>query len=120
MSNRAYNLLADDEVVFFGQPVVAVLADDPATAEEAADLVAIDYEPLPVVLDPIDAMREDAPLARAGGDPRGDRRQPLPLHRLHPHRRRHRRRGGRRRLADRPQSAATTRALTASLSLPVY
>ena len=64
LSNRAYNLLADDEVVFYGQPVAAVLARDIAVAEEAIDLIEVEYEELPVVLDPIEAMREDAPLAR--------------------------------------------------------
>ena len=64
MSNRAFNLLADDDVVFNGQPVVAVLATDPAVAEEALDLIDVEYEALPVVLDPLEAMREGAPLAR--------------------------------------------------------
>jgi CO/xanthine dehydrogenase Mo-binding subunit len=64
MSNRGYNLLASDEAVFYGQPVAAVLARDVATAEEALDLIEVDYEELPAVLDPIEAMREDAPLAR--------------------------------------------------------
>jgi len=64
MSNRGYNLLADDEATFYGQPVAAVLARDLATAEEALDLVEVTYEPLPAVLDPIAAMAEDAPMAR--------------------------------------------------------
>ncbi|OGO52027.1 MAG: hypothetical protein A2148_05260 [Chloroflexi bacterium RBG_16_68_14] len=64
MSNRAYNLLADGEVIFHGQPVAAVLARDAATAEEALELIEVEYEELPTVLDPIEAMREDAPLAR--------------------------------------------------------
>ncbi|MCH8901877.1 MAG: xanthine dehydrogenase family protein molybdopterin-binding subunit [Chloroflexi bacterium] len=64
LSSRAYSLLADDEVVFYGEPVAAVLADDLATAEEALDLIDVTYEELPLVLDPIDAMREDSPLAR--------------------------------------------------------
>jgi CO/xanthine dehydrogenase Mo-binding subunit len=34
LSNRGFNLLADDEAVFHGQPVAAVLARDLATAEE--------------------------------------------------------------------------------------
>ncbi len=64
LSNRIYNLLADDEVVFYGQPVAAVLAEDLAIAEEALDLIDVEYEELPVVLDPVEAMREDSPLAR--------------------------------------------------------
>ena len=64
MSNRGYNLLADDEVVFHGQPVAAVLAEELAIAEEALDLIEVEYEELPIVLDPIEAMRDDSPLAR--------------------------------------------------------
>jgi CO/xanthine dehydrogenase Mo-binding subunit len=63
-SNRGYVLLADDETVFYGEPVAAVLASDPATAEEALDLIEVEYEELPAVLDPIAAMRADSPLAR--------------------------------------------------------
>ena len=64
-SNRIYNLLAADEVVFAGQPVAAVVARDPATAEEALDLIEVEYEELPAVLDPLESLREDSPLARS-------------------------------------------------------
>lgn len=64
LSNRGYVLLADEEVVFQGQPVAAVLARDLASAEESLDLIEVEYEELPAALDPIEAMREDAPLAR--------------------------------------------------------
>jgi CO/xanthine dehydrogenase Mo-binding subunit len=64
-SNRGYNFLAAEEVVFYGEPVVAILAETMAAAEEAADALAIEYEELPVVLDPVDAMRDGSPLARA-------------------------------------------------------
>lgn len=63
-SNRAYVLLADDEVVFYGQPVAAVVARTPAIAEEALDLIEVEYEPLPAVLDPVAAMEPESPLAR--------------------------------------------------------
>ena len=65
MSNRAYNLLAGEEAVFHGEPVAAVLAHDLSRAEEALELIDVVYEELPAVLDPLDAMRDDAPLARA-------------------------------------------------------
>ncbi len=42
-------ILADGKVRFVGEPVVAVLADDPYDAEDAAEQVFIDYEPLDVV-----------------------------------------------------------------------
>src|SRR3990170_5688427 len=64
-SNRGEVLLAAGEVVFAGEPVAAVIARDEATAEEARDLVQVDYEELPAVLDPIEAMKEDSPLARS-------------------------------------------------------
>jgi carbon-monoxide dehydrogenase large subunit len=44
-------VLAGDEVRYVGEPVAAVLADDPYLAEDAAELVAVDYEELEPVLD---------------------------------------------------------------------
>ena len=41
--------LAQSEVCFAGEPVAVVVADDPYTAEDAAELVEVDYEELPVV-----------------------------------------------------------------------
>jgi CO/xanthine dehydrogenase Mo-binding subunit len=64
LGNRAFNFLASDEVVFYGQPIAAVVARDVATAEEALELIEVEYEELPAVLDPLAAMQEDAPLAR--------------------------------------------------------
>jgi CO/xanthine dehydrogenase Mo-binding subunit len=55
-SSRHRAPLAHDYVLFRGQPVAVVLAADPAVAEDAADLVAIDYEPLEAVSDPLAAM----------------------------------------------------------------
>ncbi len=42
-------ILAIDRVRYWGEPVAAVAADDPHTAHEAARLIAVQYEPLPVV-----------------------------------------------------------------------
>ncbi|MEX2159319.1 MAG: xanthine dehydrogenase family protein molybdopterin-binding subunit [Dehalococcoidia bacterium] len=64
MANRGYNLLASEETVFYGEPIVAVVARDIATAEDAIELVEIEYEELPAVLDVIEAMKEESPLAR--------------------------------------------------------
>src|SRR3954453_22371760 len=58
---RAHALLAIDRAVFFGQPVAAVAADDLAIADEALDLIEVDYEPLPVANDPVQAMDPSAP-----------------------------------------------------------
>ena len=43
--------LAQRYVRYVGEPVAAVFAADPYLAEDAADLVELDIEPLPVVLD---------------------------------------------------------------------
>ena len=47
---------------YVGEPVVAIAAPDRYLAEDACDLVEIDYEPLPPVVDPEAAMRPDAPV----------------------------------------------------------
>jgi carbon-monoxide dehydrogenase large subunit len=54
--------LADDTVRYVGQPVVAVLAESQAEAVDAAELVGIDYEPLPVVVDPEKALDDEVVL----------------------------------------------------------
>lgn len=48
----SHPVLAVDKVLYVGQPVAAVLATNPYVAEDAAELVSIEYEPLPVLLDP--------------------------------------------------------------------
>lgn len=57
-----WEILAREKVRFVGQEVVAVAAIDSETAEEAAALVKIDYEELPAVFDPEEAILETAPL----------------------------------------------------------
>ncbi len=58
----AENLLASTKVLYVGHAVAAVAATDVHTAEEAARLVEVEYEPLPAVFDVRDAMRPDAPI----------------------------------------------------------
>lgn len=53
--------LATDRVRFVGEEVAAVAAIDPYAAEEALNLIRVDYEPLPAVFDPEEAMRLGAP-----------------------------------------------------------
>jgi len=60
-SPRVY-ALAYQKVRYVGEPVVAVAAASRAAAEDAADAIDVDYEPLPAVVDPEDALRADAPL----------------------------------------------------------
>jgi aerobic carbon-monoxide dehydrogenase large subunit len=49
-------LLAVDRVRFVGEPVAMVLTDDSYQGEDAAELVSVDYEPLPAIVDPADAL----------------------------------------------------------------
>ena len=53
--------LAEDKVRYWGEPVAAVAAIDEDVAEEACDLIRVDYEELPGIFDPEEAMREGAP-----------------------------------------------------------
>lgn len=64
-SNRRSLIFADDEVIFAGQPIAAVLASDPHIAEAALQLIQVDYEVLPAVIDPLEAMKDGAPLVRS-------------------------------------------------------
>jgi CO/xanthine dehydrogenase Mo-binding subunit len=66
-TGRAAEPLARGEVVFSGQPVAIVLAENEAAAEDGAAAVIVDYEPLPVVLDMEAAMAPDSPLASIEG-----------------------------------------------------
>ena len=54
--------LAYQEVRYVGEPVVGIAALDRATAEDAADLIEVEYDPLPPVIDPEEALKPDAPL----------------------------------------------------------
>lgn len=50
----------DDTVRFVGDRVAAVAAETEDIAQAAIDLIEVEYEPLPVVTDPLEAMQEDA------------------------------------------------------------
>lgn len=73
-TDRTAEPLAREEVVFAGQPVAMVVAESEAAAEDGAELVLVDYEPLPVVVDVEQAMEPGSPRARSveeieeGGD----------------------------------------------------
>ena len=54
-------VLAEDEVCYVGEPVAIVIADSRYTAEDAAALVDVEYEPLPSVSDCRDAFAPGAP-----------------------------------------------------------
>jgi CO/xanthine dehydrogenase Mo-binding subunit len=55
-------VLKSGKVRSYRDEVAAVAAIDPETAEEALDLITVEYEALPGVFDPVEAMKEDAPL----------------------------------------------------------
>jgi CO/xanthine dehydrogenase Mo-binding subunit/aerobic-type carbon monoxide dehydrogenase small subunit (CoxS/CutS family) len=63
--------LLDDVVRFIGQRVAAVVADSEAAAEEGCRKLAVDYELLPAVFDPEDAMRPGAPVIHDKGPETG-------------------------------------------------
>lgn len=49
-----------DRVRFIGDQVALVIAEDEETAARARDLIEVDYEPLPVITDPLAAMQPEA------------------------------------------------------------
>lgn len=51
--------LAVKKVCYYGEGIAAVAAVDEETAEEALDLIEVDYEPLPLLLDPLVSMGQD-------------------------------------------------------------
>jgi len=55
-------IFAQDRVRFIGEQVAAVIARDPKTALKAAKLVKVEYEPFSAVFDPVEALKEDAPV----------------------------------------------------------
>jgi carbon-monoxide dehydrogenase large subunit len=59
-------VLARDVVRFVGEPVAVVAASSEAAAVDAAELVEVDYDPLPVVVDPDEARSPGAPAVLDG------------------------------------------------------
>jgi 2-furoyl-CoA dehydrogenase large subunit len=90
--------LAVDRARYVGEPVAAVAAVDRATAEDALERIAVEYEPLPPVVDAEEALKPGATLLypelgtnviwhdtahlrrRGRGDGAGPRRAPRALH----------------------------------------
>jgi 2-furoyl-CoA dehydrogenase large subunit len=71
-----YYPTAIDKVRFVGEPVAVVVARDRYLAEDAAEVVDVAYEPLPVVVDPERALEPDAPILheKVGSNLAGNRR----------------------------------------------
>jgi nicotinate dehydrogenase large molybdopterin subunit len=61
-------VLALDRVRYQGEPVAVVAAETPAAAEEAAELVLVEYEDLPGIFSPEDALEPGAPEIHPGGN----------------------------------------------------
>ncbi|HWW46442.1 MAG TPA: aerobic carbon-monoxide dehydrogenase large subunit [Xanthobacteraceae bacterium] len=57
-------VLADGKVLFQNQEVAFVVAENRYIADDAVQLVEVEYEPLPVLVNPFDAMKPDAPILR--------------------------------------------------------
>ena len=64
MSGDTHAVLATDKVRFHGQEVAFVVAEDRYSARDALELIHVDYEPLPVAVDPRAALEPGAPLIR--------------------------------------------------------
>ena len=64
-------LMAEDRVLFHGHPLAAVAAVNPHVAEEALDLIKVDYEPLPAVVGIEDAIKPGAPIIHSEVRTRG-------------------------------------------------
>src|SRR5215212_446199 len=58
---RGHAMMAIDRAVFAGQPVAAVAADELSIADEALELIEVEYEVLPAAVDPIKSMSPSAP-----------------------------------------------------------
>jgi carbon-monoxide dehydrogenase large subunit len=60
-------VIAHDKVRYVGEPLAVVIANDPAIAEDALELIELDIEELPAVADHIKAARDDVLLFEAAG-----------------------------------------------------
>ncbi len=61
----------DDKVRHEGDRVAVVAAETPELAEKALKLIDVEYEVLPVVVDPVEAMQEGAPIIHDEADTQG-------------------------------------------------
>jgi carbon-monoxide dehydrogenase large subunit len=64
LSNDVQSVLATDKVRFQGQEVAFVIAEDRYAARDALELINVDYEALPAVIDGKRALDPDAPVIR--------------------------------------------------------
>jgi carbon-monoxide dehydrogenase large subunit len=64
LSGDTQAVLVTDKVRFQGQEVAAVVAESPYIAKDALELIDVEYEPLPAVTSPQQALAGDAPVIR--------------------------------------------------------
>jgi len=74
LSGDTQAVLATDKVRMQGQEVACVIAETPYIAHDALELIDVDYEPLPVVVTPQQALEEGAPLIRDDKEGQEDNR----------------------------------------------
>ncbi|MGH2777881.1 MAG: aerobic carbon-monoxide dehydrogenase large subunit [Actinomycetota bacterium] len=74
LSGDTQAVFATDKVRFQGQEVAAVVAEDPYIAFDALELIDVEYEPLPVLVDPKKALEPDAVLIRDEKEDQTDNR----------------------------------------------
>ena len=65
-------VLPTDTVMYFAQEVAAVIATDRYAAADGVEAVEVEYEPLPVVVDPFKALEPDAPVLRTDKEGKTD------------------------------------------------
>jgi CO/xanthine dehydrogenase Mo-binding subunit len=62
------NPILTNEPLYVGDPILAVAAESEQLAQDAIDLIKIDYEPLPFVVDPLESLHPGGPSARLDGN----------------------------------------------------
>jgi len=67
-SDRPSEAMLTDEPKYEGEPILAVAAVDEETCAAAIELIRLDLEPLPFVLDPLESLRPGGPNAFVGGN----------------------------------------------------
>ena len=62
------NPILTNEPVYAGEPILAVAAETEQLCQDAIDVIKIDFEPLPFVVDPLDSLHPGGPMARTNGN----------------------------------------------------
>ena len=65
-------VLPTEKVMYYAQEVAAVIATERYIAADALDLIEVEYDPLPVIMDPREALKPDAPVLRTDKKDKND------------------------------------------------